>query len=656
MHMENTKKKGKLTIFFGYCAGVGKTYTMLNHAHQKYVENVDVVIGYIEPHDRKETMDLVVGLEQIPTKSIKYRNHVLTEFDIDAALARHPQLILVDELAHSNVPGSRHKKRYSDVEELLRAGIDVYTTLNVQHLESLHDIVESITRVKVNERIPDHIFDNADEIQLIDIEIDDLINRLKDGKIYSKNKIKTALENFFNTDNLIALRSIALRRCAERINLIADAKKKAFTKEHILVCLGTSPTNEKVIRTAYRMAQAFHAEFTALFVETKAQSSLPQKTLLQLQANLRLAKHLGADIVSTYGNDIPYQISQYAKTSSVSKLVIGRSYQKPSLLKKTTIVDRLSSIAPDLEIYIIPDTRTEHQKQSLNINNYLQTDPKETFITAIILMITTLLCLLLYQINPITTNTILVFILAACVIGLKTICPIYSILAAIYSILAINFLFVEPRFSFNIHSSQYTIIFICMITVSYSISALTRQLKKENILASLHAHSMDVLLETSQKLQLCNTYDEIINECCFQLYKMLKRTIILYPVKNDELQDPTIYTENAANSFDNNVYLSKNEKIVAQWVLENNKNAGASTSTLPNAKALYLAIRKKETIFAVIGIALAQKEELPQYEKSLLKAMLNEIALALDAMKQQELHNETIIKMNWQSNVEGEDT
>ncbi len=654
--MENTKKKGKLTIFFGYCAGVGKTYTMLNHAHQKYVENVDVVIGYIEPHDRKETMDLVVGLEQIPTKSIKYRNHVLTEFDIDAALARHPQLILVDELAHSNVPGSRHKKRYSDVEELLRAGIDVYTTLNVQHLESLHDIVESITRVKVNERIPDHIFDNADEIQLIDIEIDDLINRLKDGKIYSKNKIKTALENFFNTDNLIALRSIALRRCAERINLIADAKKKAFTKEHILVCLGTSPTNEKVIRTAYRMAQAFHAEFTALFVETKAQSSLPQKTLLQLQANLRLAKHLGADIVSTYGNDIPYQISQYAKTSSVSKLVIGRSYQKPSLLKKTTIVDRLSSIAPDLEIYIIPDTRTEHQKQSLNINNYLQTDPKETFITAIILMITTLLCLLLYQINPITTNTILVFILAACVIGLKTICPIYSILAAIYSILAINFLFVEPRFSFNIHSSQYTIIFICMITVSYSISALTRQLKKENILASLHAHSMDVLLETSQKLQLCNTYDEIINECCFQLYKMLKRTIILYPVKNDELQDPTIYTENAANSFDNNVYLSKNEKIVAQWVLENNKNAGASTSTLPNAKALYLAIRKKETIFAVIGIALAQKEELPQYEKSLLKAMLNEIALALDAMKQQELHNETIIKMNWQSNVEGEDT
>lgn len=261
-------KRGELTIFFGYCAGVGKTYNMLEVAHEKYLEGVDIVVGYVELHDRKDTLALMDGLDIIDYKKINYKDHIFAELDIDKALERKPEIILVDELAHTNAPGSRHKKRYQDVEELLRAGIDVYTTLNVQHLESLHDIVESITNIKVNERIPDYVFDNADHIKIIDIEVEQLIERLKEGKIYNYSQSKKALDNFFTIDNLISLREIALRRCADKINLYTDEKNKPFLKEHILVCLSPSPTNQKVIRTAYRMANSFHAEFSALYVET----------------------------------------------------------------------------------------------------------------------------------------------------------------------------------------------------------------------------------------------------------------------------------------------------------------------------------------------------------------------------------------------------
>lgn len=313
-------RNGELTIFFGYCAGVGKTFSMLNTAQQKSVEGVDVVIGYIESHDRPDTQNLTYGLEKIPTKEVLYKGHHFSEFDLDKALDRHPQLILVDELAHTNAPTSRHKKRYSDIEELLRAGIDVYTTVNVQHIESLHDVVESITKVKVNERIPDYIFNDADDVKLIDVDINDLIERLKQGKIYSKTQAKRALENFFIKDNLIALREISLRKCADRINLYAKDENKQFLKEKILVCLGTSPTNQKVIRTASKMAQAFHGEFTTLYVENSDSQELDLKAFQQLEKNISLAKELQANIVSTYGDDIAYQISQYAKTAGVSKL------------------------------------------------------------------------------------------------------------------------------------------------------------------------------------------------------------------------------------------------------------------------------------------------------------------------------------------------
>ena len=629
--MDTKIKKGNLTIFFGYCAGVGKTYAMLNAAQQKSVEGVDVVIGYIEPHERKETTDLTYGLEKIEKKEINYKNHLFLEFNLEAALERHPQLILVDELAHNNAPTSTHKKRYSDVEELLRAGIDVYTTVNVQHLESLHDVVESITRIKVNERIPDHIFDEAYDVKLVDIEIEDLITRLKEGKIYNPLQAKRALNHFFVKDNLIALREITLRRCADRINLYANNENKPFLKEHILVCIGTSPTNQKVIRTASKMAQAFHGEFIALYVETSTSKAMPQKAYDQLQSNLTLAKHLRANIVSTYGDDIAYQISQYAKTSGISKLVLGRSYQKKFLFKKQTIVDTLTNLSPNLEIYIIPDNNSSYQKQPLYLHKYIQFYFKDTLISIITLFATTVISFIASALHFDITSVVLFYVLSSCVIGMLTLYPIYIVISSLISICIINFFFINPKYSLFIASKENLLMVIVMVCVSFIINILQLKLKKEKNLASSHAYSMDVLLQASQRLQLTNSYEDIMKETCYQLYKLVKNVILFYPVKKDFVQNPYVYNPQKL-PYVKEIYLSNKEKTVAKWVYTNNKNAGALTSTLSDANALYLAIRRNNKIYGVVGIGVNSDNTLTPNQIMLIKTLLNEISLAFDSI------------------------
>lgn len=623
-------RKGKLTIFFGYCAGVGKTFSMLNTAQQKSVEGVDVVIGYIENHDRPDTQNLTYGLEKIPTKEVIYKGHHFFEFDLDQALERHPQLILVDELAHTNAPTSRHKKRYSDIEELLRAGIDVYTTVNVQHIESLHDVVESITKVKVNERIPDYIFNDADDVKLVDVDINDLIDRLKQGKIYNKIQARRALENFFIKDNLIALREIAMRKCADRINLYAKDENRQFLKENILVCLGTSPTNQKVIRTASKMAQAFHGEFTALYVDSK---ELDYKALEQLKKNISLAKELQANIVSTYGDDIAYQISQYAKTAGVSKLVLGRSYQKKSILYKPTIVDKLTKLSPNLDIYIIPDNNSSRQ----NFNKYqykssFRFSTRDTCISMVTLLVITLLAYLAQIMGFGMTTILLLYVLSSCIIGSLTLLPIYSFVIPFINVCLINYLFINPKYSLEIISSEYVVVLIVMIVVSVIINGLNFKLKKEKNSASLRAYSMEVLLETSQKLQQAKTYNDVMKETCIQLNKWLKRIIIFYPVNRKMLDKPYIYNSNA--DFDNvNIFLTEKEKTVAKWVYVNNKNAGPTTSTLQEANALYLSVRRNNKIYGVIGIDMISNPTLSQYEKNLIKTILNEVSLAMDSLE-----------------------
>ncbi len=353
---EQSLNRGHLKIFFGYAAGVGKTYAMLKAAHSAKRCGVDVVAGYIEPHARPQTSALVNGLECLPNLVSEYNGITLSEFNLDAALARHPQLILVDELAHTNAPVCRHTKRYQDIEELLNAGIDVYTTVNVQHIESLNDTVASITGIMVHERIPDSVFDNAGQVELVDIKPQELIERLQAGKVYSPTQA------FFTVENLTALREIALRRCADRVNLLTEAVRikshsDYHTDEHILVCLSSSPSNPKIIRTAARMANAFKGAFTALFVETPDYQVMSEEDVKRLRSNMRLAEQLGAKIETVYGEDVPFQIAEFARLSGVSKIVIGRSAAtRRSIFSKPTLTEKLIASTPNLDVHIIPDT------------------------------------------------------------------------------------------------------------------------------------------------------------------------------------------------------------------------------------------------------------------------------------------------------------
>ena len=335
-------------VIFGRVFGVNET-------------DIDVVAGYIEPHARPQTAALVKGLETLPVKEIRHGEITLKEFDIDGALERKPQLILVDELAHTNAEGSRHAKRYQDVQELLKAGINVYTTVNVQHLESLNDTVASITGVFVRERIPDDVFDQADQVELVDIEPKDLLERMASGNIYREAQARQATANFFTVENLTALREIALRRCADRVNLLTESARiqsqgDYHIDEHILVCISSSPSNPKIIRTAARMASAFRGGFTALYVETPNASAMDEADRKRLRENMRLAQQLGATIETCHGEDIAYQIAEYARLSGVSKIVVGRSAAtKKGIFSKPTLTERLIANAPNLDIHIIPD-------------------------------------------------------------------------------------------------------------------------------------------------------------------------------------------------------------------------------------------------------------------------------------------------------------
>ncbi|MGL5149550.1 MAG: DUF4118 domain-containing protein [Clostridium sp.] len=640
---EQKKSRGKLKIFFGYAAGVGKTYAMLEAAHKAKSSGVDVVCGYVEPHLREETSNLLNGLEILPTTSIKYKEKALVEFDLDGAIKRNPKLILVDELAHTNVPGSRHLKRYQDIDELLNAGIDVYTTINVQHIESLNDIVAKITGVKVRERIPDRVFDEATQVELVDIEPDDLIERLMKGKIYKENQAQRALKNFFIKENLIALREIALRRTADQVSSVVERARNSnpkidyTTNSHILICLSSSPSNSKVIRTAARMASAFHCPFTALFVETPDTKELSDENKDMLRGNLKLAEQLGAKIATVYGDDIPSQIAQYAIASGVSQIVIGQTTTKKKFFKSPTFVQRLSELAPNLDIYIIPDTNPSNKRKPLNSYIKVHDFSIIDFTKALfILILSTLIGFVFYSIGYSEANIITVYILSVLITSMCTEGKIYSTVSSVASVFIFNFLFVEPRYSLIPHGDGYQLTFLVMFTSAFLTSTLTKRVKSQAKEAALKAFRTEVLLETTQKLQRATNRNELYSSMASQVIKLLNRPVIIYPVtKRQKLGKPLVFSKN-----DGNNYINPNEKAVAEWVFRNNKNAGATTNTLPSAKCLYLSVRSNATVFAVIAVGISEGETLDYFEKNLFLAMLGEFALSLEKFQIAETKNE----------------
>ena len=629
---EDTKRKGKLKIFFGYVAGVGKTYAMLEAAHTALQQGVDVVAGYVEPHQRVATAKLLEGLETLNPLEIFHKGITLHEFDLDAALRRKPELLLVDELAHTNANICRHTKRYQDIYELLDHGIDVYTTVNVQHIESLNDIIASITSIVVQERIPDHVFDNATQVELVDIEPQDLIERLQEGKIYKENQVQRALSNFFIVDNLIALREIALRRSADRVNKNLEKTKLkkdigGFTNEHILVCLSSSPSNQKVIRTAARMARAFFAEFTAVFVETPDMEKKSDKVSESLRSNVKLARQLGAKIVNLYGEDIPPQIGEYASFSGVSKIVLGRTSNKKRMLsKRRSFVDKITQMAPTIDVYIIPDTIKETYTPRKRVKK-ISFSLKDTLIAMFVLVAVTGVGIWFRELGFSEANIIMVHILGVLVTSLLTENLIYTLIASLLSVLSFNFFFTIPMHTFMAYDKGYPITFVIMFLTAFITGTLTKRVKEQARISALKAYRMEVLLQTSQKLQYAKVVEEIIEETAKQLMKLLNKTIVFYFVDNDELQPPTIFKKDPLQKQEE--YVNADEEAVASWVYKNNKHAGASTSTLPGASCLYLAVRSKERVFGVVGIYL-EGSSIESFENNLMMAMLNECALALE--------------------------
>lgn len=606
---------------------------MLKAAHRAKDQGVDVAVGYVEKHTRPDTLALLDGLEQLPTLKVEYKGIILNEFDLDAALKRHPQLLLVDELAHSNAAGCRHAKRYQDVEELLRAGIDVYTTVNVQHLESLNDLVASITQVAVSERIPDSVFDSADQVELVDIEPDDLILRLQAGKVYQRNQASRALTHFFTRDNLVALREIALRRTADRLSRNAQRtgnETAAKAGEHILICLSSSPSNAKVIRTAARMAEAFHSSFTALFVETTETKELKGENLKRLRGNLRLAEQLGAQIATVYGDDPAVQIAEYAKVSGITKIVLGRTNHKSTVfLKSKTLVDKLTKLAGDIDVYIIPDTQPLYKKKlsfiHIEDHKFRWTDlMKVVLITAA----ATGISFCFYTLGLREANIITVYILGVLLTAIWTNGHLYGALASLLSVVSFNFFFTVPRFTLAANDPDYPVTFLIMLVASVISNTLATRVKKQAHQSAQKAYYMELLINSNQKLQQGRDEQEIIQIAAEQVSALLDRPVLYaLAMKGQELFFQVSPQSEANKQLS---AMTPEEKGVADWVIKNNKHAGATTNTLSHAHNLYLSVRGNQEVMGVIGVPAKYYPPLEVFEKNLMISILNECGLILE--------------------------
>lgn len=629
-------KKGKLKIFFGYAAGIGKTYAMLESAHVAQDAGIEVVLGYVEPHTRPETIALVDGLEVIPTKLVRQNNIELKEFDLDAAMARKPQLILVDELAHTNAAGSRHRKRYQDIKELINEGIDVYTTVNVQHLEGLNDIIAGITGIKVRERIPDSVFDEASQVEMVDIEPAALISRLEQGKVYKENQARKALNNFFTIDNLVALREVALRRMADRVNLtqgkgIGSKEGKTVTAEHILMCLSPSPSNDKVIRQASRMANAFHGRFTAFYVETPEFAEMSKEDSERLKKNTILAEQLGAKTVTSYGSDIVEQIAEYAKVAKVSKIVLGRTYTRRSLFSvKESFSDRLAKLSPQLEIFLIPDTFEKEyvSKEKAREKKLLNTSANIAFdiIASVVLLIAATAVSGIFNMFGFNdANLIMAYILGVLIVSWLTRLRIVSIVYSFASVFTFNFYFTEPKHTFTVNDPSYIITFLTMFLTAIISSSLTQKVKRYAKQTAKKSYRTEILLETSQLLQQAVGDNDIVTKTMGQLGKLLERNIYCYLGYPRGNSIPLI---NKVKE-DRETISGKEELAVAEWTYKNSKHAGYSTTTLPASKCLYLAVRNGEKVYAVVGIDMEERD-IAAFENNIMSAILNECALALE--------------------------
>ena len=618
-------KSGQLKIFFGYAAGVGKTYAMLQAALTAEERGMDVVIGSIAPYRSLEDTALAERLRAMER---------LEEFDLDQAIRRKPDLILMDDLACENPKGSRHSRRYQDIRELLKAGISVYTTVSAQNIESLNDIVTAITRVPVKDRIPESVFDHADQVELVDLEPRELLERLRNGALAEKEGEHPPGTAYFTVANLTALREVALRRCADRINMLTRGDGAAHGDEHVLVCLSASPSNAKIVRTAARMANAFRGAFTALFVKTPDLAYMDEEDRKRLQSHMRLAEQLGARIEILYSDDIPFQIAEFARISGVSKIVIGRSAAtRDHIFSKPALTEKLISNAPDLDVYIIPDAdpgSSFYRKRHFGTRRHLVFSARDILKSIGILLAASCIGFFFYNLGVNEANIITIYVLGVLVTALVTKNQIYSLISSAVSVLVFNFLFTEPRYTLQAYAPGYPLTFSVMFLSAFITGSLVMRLKSHAKQSAEVAFRTRILFDTNRLLQQARGQEEITSVSAGQLVKLLKKDIVVYPAENGVLGEPQIFQ--AGETEPDAGCISSREREVAAWTLKNNKHAGATTDTFSDAGCLYLAIRVGENVYGVLGIVM-EGGELDAMENSILLSVLGEWAFALENEK-----------------------
>jgi two-component system sensor histidine kinase KdpD len=656
---EEQSQRGKLRIYFGSSAGVGKTYAMLAAARKLKENGRDVVVGVVETHGRPETSAQMEGLEILPRTVISYRAKEVSEFDIDAALQRHPALILVDELAHSNVQGSRHPKRWQDVEELLGAGIDVFSTLNVQHLESLNDVVGGITQVRVWETVPDTVFDAADEVVLVDIPADELLARLKAGKVYVEGQAEHAAQNFFRKGNLMALRELALRRTADRVEGDVQAYRadRAIgsvwkTATALLTCVGPDAAAERVVRAAALLASQLNADWHAIYVETPALQRLSSARRERILATLSLAQELGATTAVLAHAQVAESVVAYARNHNFSKLVIGRDPGRRLWPWQRSSGQKLALLAPDIDLIEIGRAPGPMQngavRNAASFRSDAGTDSSDRrraknlrYLWAACACIAVTAVSMPLAAHFDRSNIVAIFILAVVLVGVR-LGRGPAALSAVLNVAAFDFFFVPPRFSFAVSDVQYLLTFFIMLAVGLITGQLTAGLRFQARVASHREERAGSLYEIARDLSGAVQIDQVIKISRESIERTFRATAaILLPDQNGQIAMPSLGTSPSMADKPLNIEIG-----IAQWAFDRGQPAGFSTDTLPGSEILYIPLRAPTRARGVLAVKANNRRllRIPE-QRQLLDTFAALIAIALERVHYVGVAQDALITM-----------
>lgn len=638
---QSRERRGRLKVYLGMAAGVGKTYGMLVEGRQEAARNTDVVIGYLEPHGREETEALAAGLVVLPPKLIEHRGVTIKEFDLDAALARKPELLLVDELAHTNPEGSRHNKRWQDIEELLHAGIDVITTVNIQHIESLRDVVAQITGVFVQETVPDAFFDLANEIELVDIPPEQLHQRLQEGKIYGMEKVDQALKGFFKRGNLLALRELALRHTAEQVDKDLRQTRAALQKqeawhagERILVCVAPNRLALRVVRAAKRLASSLHAELLAVTVESSRQRAVSAENREYQEQAMVLAERLGAKTANLAGEDIVAELIKFAQRENVTTIVMGKPVrQRWKEIVFGSVVDSTIRSSGDIDVMVI--TGAESQGTPIFRRPKAEVSTWRGWAeVAIALTVGTAFGFLIYD-ELHLSNIIMLYLVGVVFVALRNGFK-ESLATAFISICIFDFCFVPPRFTFAVSDVRFIVTFVVMLVVSAILSTLTLRLRESTRTVTLRERTTSALYDLSRSLAESRKKEEMAHLAAQKASDLLNCPTAVFVKSETSLQLIT----SSSTGFET----SANEKAVAQWVMDHGQPGGAGTDTLSGARAHYVPLNGSNGTLGVLALELPAEKSADLSQRHLIEAIANQLAGALERAQFAKESNEAALQ------------